>query len=34
VGTQEYAFTHDAFVDRVRDSYGSPAADEVAAALD
>lgn len=30
VGTQEYDFTPDAFVARVRDSYGDAAADEIA----
>ncbi|TYL44940.1 carbohydrate kinase family protein [Nocardioides sp. BGMRC 2183] len=30
VGTQEYSFTTDAFVARIRDSYGDEAADEVA----
>jgi adenosine kinase len=31
VGTQEYAFTHQQFVDRVRGAYGQQAADDVAA---
>ena len=30
VGTQEYSFTHQEFVERVRGSYGDEAADEVA----
>jgi adenosine kinase len=30
VGTQEYTFTHRQFVERVRESYGDAAADEVA----
>ena len=30
VGTQEYDFTHEQFVARIRDSYGDDAADEVA----
>jgi adenosine kinase len=30
VGTQEYSFTHEQFVERVRGSYGDAAADEVA----
>ena len=33
VGTQEYAFTHDQFVDRVRTGYGEQAAADVAANL-
>jgi adenosine kinase len=33
VGTQEYDFSVDHFVDRVRDSYGDPAAAEIAAHL-
>ena len=33
VGTQEYTFTHEQFVARVEDSYGTEAADEVAAHL-
>ena len=32
VGTQEYAFTHDQFVDRVRTGYGEQAAADVARA--
>jgi adenosine kinase len=33
VGTQEYSFTHEQFVDRVRTAYGERAADDVAANL-